>query len=118
MGARDVAVSADLYIERAYMLSRGFVRHALEHPIAGFEKEIQTLYVPGVAKGLGLLKNVVAGVEKVIKDSTEAVCEGRAALEISPEGSVVRVTGGALILLRKDLVVLEKFLGSSGSSSV
>ncbi|RPA81119.1 hypothetical protein BJ508DRAFT_414973 [Ascobolus immersus RN42] len=118
VGARDVAVSAGLYIERAYMLSRGFVRHVLENPVAGFEKEIQSIYIPGVENGLGLLKQVVSGVEKVIKESTEAANEGRNALEISPEGGVVRVTAGALMLLKKDLVVLEKFLEpSSGSSS-
>jgi ubiquitin-conjugating enzyme E2 O len=116
VGARDVAVSADLYIEKAYILSRGFVRHVLEKPVAGFEKEIQTLYVPGVANGLGLLEKVVTGVEKVINDSTDAAKEGHNALEISPNGSVVRITAGALMLLKKDLVVLEKFLGSSGSS--
>ena len=99
------------------MLSRGFVRHALEKCVPGFEKEIQTLYVPGVTNGLGLLNNVVGGMEKVIRDSTDAANEGRNALEIAPDGSVLRVTAGALMLLRKDLVVLEKFLDSAGSSS-
>lgn len=34
------------YNDRAYILSRGFVKHALQNPIGGFEEEIKTLYLP------------------------------------------------------------------------
>jgi ubiquitin-conjugating enzyme E2 O len=33
-----------LYNEKAYVLSRGFVRHALEIPVGGLESEINWMY--------------------------------------------------------------------------
>ena len=37
-------VASRLYSEKAYVLSRGFVRRALEIPLGGLEKELYWLY--------------------------------------------------------------------------
>ncbi len=65
-GTREGKVNSRLYSEKAYVLSRSFVRTALEHPPIGLEKEINHLYFQK-----GRLKAVIDHAKRLI-DKGEA----------------------------------------------
>jgi ubiquitin-conjugating enzyme E2 O len=72
-GADEVSLASALYSEKAYILSRGFVKHVLETPMSGFEDEIKWLYLPHQRGGLNLLEAVIGSTREVVKRSE---CEG------------------------------------------
>lgn len=95
-----------LYSEKAYVLSRGFVRRALEIPLGGLEDEINWLYYSN-----GKLDKVIRGSRTLIEKS-KAVIPSKD-LEVGGgdddrEGlAVPRLTGGGIIMLERILVKLE-----------
>lgn len=98
LSAKDTAIAAANYSERAYVLTRAFVAHALQHPIQGLEKEISWLYRGPPA----FLNLVMTRAEGVVANS-----EGRdfdAAM--ADEGDILKVSRGALLLLKRTLKTL------------
>lgn len=90
------------------MLARGFVRHALEHPVQGFEDVVEWLYLKKAPEGPGLLTQVLERAKKVVERSEGPEAE-RIGIDDTPEG-VGKVSKGALVMLKRDLVALEKRL--------
>lgn len=92
-----------LYSEKAYVLSRGFVRRALEIPLGGLQSEIRWIYYKQ-----GRVKKVLDVARSLIQKS-----------KTSPEGSeynndlaVPRLTTGGIITLERTLAKLQGLLDS------
>ncbi|KAH9837167.1 uncharacterized protein C8Q71DRAFT_757052 [Rhodofomes roseus] len=100
-GTEEGIVNSRLYSEKAYVLSRGFVRRALEMPLGGLEKEIHWFYYTK-AKLAKVLNDARALIEKskTSKEETEA----------DRELAVPRLTGGGIIALERTLAKLQALL--------
>ncbi|KZP16787.1 hypothetical protein FIBSPDRAFT_748048, partial [Athelia psychrophila] len=92
-----------LYNEKAYCLSRGFVRRALEIPPGGLESDLKWLY----------FKN--NKLEKVLKDSRALIATSRAPANGNEASdlAVPRLTSGGIITLERTLVRLQALLDST-----
>ena len=75
-GTREGRVNSRLYSEKAYVLSRSFVRTALDRPPVGLEKEIKYLYFDR-----GRLASVIAHARRLIEKGEAAAAEGKDELE-------------------------------------
>lgn len=89
--------SSRLYSEKAYVLSRGFVRRSLEIPLGSLEAEITWLY-----RKQGRL-------EKVIKDARALIEKSQSSDDaaVDRERAVPRLTAGGIITLGRTLGKLE-----------
>ncbi|TFY70916.1 hypothetical protein EVG20_g2080 [Dentipellis fragilis] len=103
-GTEDGIVNSRLYNEKAYVLSRGFVRRALEIPLGSLETEIHWLYYQQ------------GRLAKVVQDARALIEKSRAEPEITEASSdreqraVPRLTAGGIITLERTLVKLEALL--------
>ncbi|KAJ7092567.1 hypothetical protein C8R44DRAFT_816023 [Mycena epipterygia] len=100
-GTEEGIVNSRLYNEKAYVLSRGFVRRALELPPGGLEHDIEWLYHTS-----GRLDKVVNDAQKLIEKS-KSVAEA-ADSEADRELAVPRLSAGGIITLDRTLVRLVK----------
>lgn len=89
-----------LYSEKAYVLSRGFVRRALEIPLGGLQSEINWLYYTK-----GKLAKVLCDSRQLIEKSKPEP-DG----ELDPDIAVPRLTAGGIITLERTLVKLQALL--------
>lgn len=103
-----MSLNSQLYSEKAYILARGFVRHALEHPVPGFEDVIEWLFVTPPPNGPFLLKSVVQKAQEVV-DRSEAPGAEKLTIDDTPE-AVGRLSKGALVLLKRNMDALKKRL--------
>ena len=87
-----------LYNEKAYVLSRGFVRRALEIPLGSLEAEINWFYYTN-----GKLKKVLDDARALIAKSQK----GEEETEADRERAVPRLSGGGIITLERTLVKLQ-----------
>ncbi|KZT36569.1 hypothetical protein SISSUDRAFT_1049714 [Sistotremastrum suecicum HHB10207 ss-3] len=103
-GTDEAVVNSRLYSEKAYVLSRGFVRHALEVPPQGFEEELSTIYYMQ-----GRLERVI-NQSKVLMER----CKGKTpeAAPSDPYSPELWLTEGGVILLSKTLRKLEAILAA------
>ena len=84
------------------MLSRGFVRRALEIPLGGLEEEIRWLYYTE-----GRLGRVLTESRRLVEKSKALNAENIPYKESEQESSVPRLTGGGIIALERSLVKLQ-----------
>lgn len=98
-----------LYSEKAYVLSRGFVRRALEIPLGGLEEEINWLYYTN------------GKLDKVLRNSRALITKSKAYASANKdtdtdhvmeeaddeELAVPSLTGGGIIMLERTLAKLE-----------
>lgn len=119
-GTEEGIINSRLYNEKAYVLSRGFVRRALEIPLGSLESEISWLYHRHgrLAK---VLCDARALVEKSRRESSShqvpssAAAAVAAAVGAQPGGggdhdrepAVPRLTTGGIITLERTLAKLE-----------
>ncbi|KAF8898907.1 hypothetical protein BD779DRAFT_1666666 [Infundibulicybe gibba] len=97
-GTEEGIVNSQLYSEKAYVLSRGFVRRALEIPVGGFESELKWIYLHDKR------------LEKVIRDANDLILKSRSTPEISDNDkdlAVPRLTAGGIIALERTLNKLQ-----------
>ena len=87
-----------LYSEKAYVLSRGFVRRALDLAPGGLEEELRWLYYTN-----GRLKKILHHSRALIEKSRTQTEETEADKELA----VPRLTGGGIITLERTLVKLQ-----------
>jgi ubiquitin-conjugating enzyme E2 O len=92
-----------LYNEKAYVLSRGFVKRALEVPLGGLEAEIQWLYYQNHR-----LEKVVQDARALIENSTAIPNTVGADHDLA----VPRLTAGGIIALERTLKKLQALLDS------
>ncbi|KAF8913015.1 hypothetical protein CPB84DRAFT_1722037 [Gymnopilus junonius] len=100
-GTEEGIVNSRLYSEKAYVLSRGFVRRALEIPLGGLEAEITQLYRTG------------RRLQKVIDDAERLIQKSKDNAEIAPEDidlAVPRLSAGGIITLERTLAKLRRLL--------
>lgn len=98
-----------LYSEKAYVLSRGFVRRALEIPLGSLQPEISWLYY-----SKGRLAKVLRDARQLIEKSKNEPNEPDQDL------AVPRLTTGGIITLERTLGKLQMLLDrnqATGSSS-
>jgi ubiquitin-conjugating enzyme E2 O len=96
-----------LYNEKAYVLSRGFVRRALEIPLGGLESEIRWLYYEHHR------------LEKLLRDANVLIEKSKAASDTTgadQELAVPRLTAGGILALERILSKLQLLFNSSHSS--
>ena len=94
-----------LYNEKAYVLSRGFVRRALEVPVGGLEEEVAWLY------------HSKCKLRKVIDDAEALIERSKHPAEVIdakyPELAMQRLTAGGVISLTRVLNRLRVYLPPS-----
>jgi len=104
-------VNERLYSERAYFLSRGFVKWALENAIEGLEDEVKYLYLS--RDGSQLAKAVIEDGKRVIATS-EVPGEDDGEWE---RGRVTRVSRGGLEVLKRTISALEGIVERSNTTT-
>jgi ubiquitin-conjugating enzyme E2 O len=95
------AHSSRLYNEKAYVLSRGFVRRALEIPSGGLESEINWLY-----HGQHRLEKVLQDAKVLIEKSKSKTAPDVTGAE---ELAVPRLTAGGILTLER---ILKQIIAS------
>lgn len=108
LSAQDTAVAAANYSERAYVLTRGFVAHALQNPIPGLSQELDWLYHGEP----GYLETVIARSDMVIQRSL-----GNQNQLYTSNSSVTKVSKGALVILQRFLSALINLRVKSRSAA-
>jgi ubiquitin-conjugating enzyme E2 O len=104
-GTEEGIINSRLYNEKAYVLSRGFVRRALEIPLGSLESEISWLY-----HRHGRLAKVLCDARALVEKSRgEAPQEPSSAAggDRDRELAVPRLTTGGIITLERTLAKLE-----------
>ena len=104
----NLIFSSRLYSEKAYVLSRGFVRRALEIPLGSVGSEIQWMYFTNKR------------LEKVVCDA-EALIDKSKSSERSETGqdlAVPRLSGGGIITLERTLNKLKNILESHNRGDI
>ncbi|KAK6525566.1 hypothetical protein TWF281_010626 [Arthrobotrys megalospora] len=116
LGAEEAMVNANLYSERAYILSRGFVKRVLEKPVPGLEDILAWLYDPKFNGGMTLLgeivqkgKEIVASCEGARSNQSSSAAEVSALTSTEIDG-IPKLTEGAIVLLKKTLASLDDTL--------
>ncbi|KAG9019315.1 hypothetical protein FRB90_004028 [Tulasnella sp. 427] len=116
-GTHEGIVNSRLYSEKAYVLSRSFVKRALEYPPGGLQKEIEWLYLDQ-----GKLGKVIADAKALIGASQQASGSSRAVsggggnediMRIIPgweDKAVPKLTAGGILPLQRTLGKLEAIL--------
>ncbi|CCG81721.1 putative Ubiquitin-conjugating enzyme [Taphrina deformans PYCC 5710] len=94
LSAQDTAVAAANYSERAFVLTRGFISHALRNPIQGLEREIEWLY-RGSPQFLSL---AVTQAEAIASQSEQTRDVNQLTI-----GTISKISKGALLLLKRIL---------------
>ncbi|KAI0788514.1 hypothetical protein C8Q75DRAFT_768744 [Abortiporus biennis] len=107
-GTEEGIVNSRLYSEKAYVLSRGFVRRALEIPLGGLEEEINWFYYTN-----GKLAKVVEDANALIQKSNT---HGDNTTEVDSDAAVPRLTSGGIITLQRTLTKLQTLLDASHST--
>ncbi|KAI5120830.1 hypothetical protein M0805_007017 [Coniferiporia weirii] len=99
-GTDEGKVNSRLYNEKAYVLSRGFVRRALEIPLGSLQDVIEDVYL---RRGK---------LTKVIKVSRDLIARSKATNESEDDSdlAVPRLTDGGIIPLTRTLDKLESIL--------
>jgi ubiquitin-conjugating enzyme E2 O len=99
-----------LYSERVYVLARGFLKHALSHPLSGLEGELYQIYIIK-----GRLGKVIDDGEKLIASSRAMASLTTSALGSSDQ-SIERLTLGGILPLERILTQLGSLLVSRSAA--
>ncbi|KAH7912999.1 hypothetical protein BJ138DRAFT_1147026 [Hygrophoropsis aurantiaca] len=100
-GTEEGMVNSRLYSEKAFVLSRGFVRRALEVPLGDLTNELEWLYYTN------------GRLEKVLRDSRKLVEKSKLSpnvVEAEQDIAVPRLTTGGIITLERTLGKLQVLL--------
>ncbi|KAG6896412.1 hypothetical protein C0992_008414 [Termitomyces sp. T32_za158] len=102
-GTEEGIVNSRLYNEKAYVLSRAFVRRALEVPPGSLESEIKWLYYDN-----NRLRKVLRDARALIKKGTTAHSN-----DSDQDLAVPRLTAGGILTLERTLNKLQFLLNDS-----
>ncbi|EGO05192.1 hypothetical protein SERLA73DRAFT_164742 [Serpula lacrymans var. lacrymans S7.3] len=97
-GTEEGHVNSRLYNEKAYVLSRGFVRRALEIPLGGLESEVNWMYYTN-----GKLAKVLSHSHALIEKSKA----NPESLDLDLDLAVPRLTAGGILTLERTLAKLQ-----------
>ena len=110
IGLDEASVNERLSSERAYCLSRGFVKYA-ENAVEGLEQEVRYLYLDEDGPQLA---------NAVIEDGNQVIARSEVAGDDDGEwerGRVTRVSRGGLEVLKRTISVLESLVTRGGDKS-
>ncbi|TKY91012.1 hypothetical protein EX895_001011 [Sporisorium graminicola] len=108
-GKEESKVNSKLYNEKAYILSRGFVKKALENRPAGFERELELFYFDS-----GNLSKVIERVEGLLQAGGGSAAEMKAD---DAEQAVQGLTKGGGIMLGRTVKALRAILDARPSKA-
>lgn len=96
-------------------MAKGFVAHALSQEVTGLNDIIRWLYLSKEDEGPQLLMRIVGESKALLKDEDALQKEtsdssGNGNKTVIRNGSRIRLSSGAKIILRKHLANLEKHL--------
>lgn len=91
-----------MYSEKAYVLSRGFVRRALEIPLEGLESELNWFYYEN-----GRLQSVICDARELVEKSKEGGDSDELAMTVESDRAVPRLTAGGALMLSRTLLKLD-----------
>lgn len=98
--APETRLNSALYTERTYFKARAFIAHALTSEVAPFKEEIEWLYRSKEEGAPGLLIKAIAAAREIVKNSEGEGGDGE-------RDGLRRVSLGALVMLKRQLVKLE-----------
>lgn len=104
-GSEDSKVSSQLYNEKAFVISKGFVKTALQRSPKGFADIVGWLYFH--QSGPGLLNQIIEKSSALSGESS--VADTPSQLEIYSLGPHGKLSAGALVLLRRNLEWLIEY---------
>lgn len=111
VGTEESKMTSQIYSERAFVLSRGFIKTALQKGVPGMEDVIYWLYLDESGPGmLGLVIGeckILAGT-KLMEQQTEQNEDGKV-VQGAGEPEIPRLSEGALVMLRRTLNWLEGY---------
>jgi len=108
-GSADSLVPSRLYSERTYFVSRGFISYALKNPPGAFEDVIRWLYRSQDKDAPKLLERAIEAASALVQRG-----EGGGANEKPVSaGGLTEISKGAVVLLKRQLAVMEKLLFNS-----
>lgn len=112
-GTREGRVNSRLYSEKAYVLSRSFVRTALDRPPAGFEEEIAHAYFVK-----GRLASVIDHAQRLIAQGEVDEDNGEENEAMWNADAMGSLSMGAILTLKRTVAALEKIQarGSVGTA--
>ncbi len=120
IGTEESQITSALYTERALVMSKGFVRHALQYPVGAFEDVVSWLYLPADGDRPRLLLKVLEESKEIIRlsdaKSEKTSAEDSGLVGFSSTAPVRKISSGALVLLRKHVAALEDFLAAYNAS--
>jgi ubiquitin-conjugating enzyme E2 O len=107
-------VESTQYTEKAFVMTRAFIKHALQNAVSSFEDILAWHYLPGpVDKDSGsarpqLLRKAISEALSMIGhyNSTRDNTAGEDRSVASP--FIARLSLGAVVMLRKHIAILEK----------
>lgn len=109
VGTEESRVPSTHYTERAYVMAKGFIIHALQRPVGGLEDTITWLYL--CPDGPQLLRQVIAESEVVKTGGVGMEAHNTDGISTStvlePSSHMMSLTSGALKMLRKHVLVLK-----------
>lgn len=112
----DSRVESTQYTEKAFVMTRGFIKHALQNPVPSFEDVLAWHYLPGPVENDSQFTRPQL-LKKAISEATAMICHCNASCDNelgSERGAaspfVARLSLGAVVMLQKHINVLEKIL--------
>jgi ubiquitin-conjugating enzyme E2 O len=107
-GMADAKIPSQLYSERTYFRTRAFIAHACKNQVHGFEDLIRWLYLDRGDQAPKLLDKAIGASLELIDATT--LGDGSA----GSRGGLTTISKGAVVMLRREMVVLEelRFLNS------
>jgi len=121
VGTEESRITSSQYSERALVMAKGFVRHALVRPVGGFEDAVDWLYLPGRGERPQLLQRILESSREIVRRSEAKADKNGETLAgpgLASSEEVTRVSSGALVLLRKHVVALEECMARSQQAGV
>ncbi|CAE6413274.1 unnamed protein product [Rhizoctonia solani] len=111
-GTEEGIVNSRLYSEKAYVLSRGFIRRALEVEVGGLGTEIEWYYIKQ-----GRLANAIEDARALVARSEAGEYEASKEVLKESDPAVGVLSEGAVIMLRRTLDKLDAILKERTKSS-
>lgn len=106
------------YTEKAFVMTRTFIKRALEQPVPDFEDVLTWHYLPGPMVNGGphrpeLLKKTITEARTMIDHYNSTYGAGPGHIASPASSFVARLSLGAIVMLRKHISALEEILSAA-----
>jgi len=113
-GTEEGMNNSRLYSEKAYVFSRGFVRHALAIPPGGLEEDIRFFY-HGAKRLRAVIEKSRALIEKSRRDPNPS--KEQLQKDETADIAIPRLSVGGIIMLERNLNALQETLDAWDSTN-